>query len=123
MVDRLRQYIRHLELRRDSIDDWTTYPFSIPAIAALDRLEFSPAVTFFVGENGSGKSTLIEAVAIKAGFAGEGGTKSFGSSQRPSESSLHAHIRLARGAARERSGFFLRAETMFNVSTAAENFR
>jgi predicted ATPase len=29
-------------------------------------------------------------------------------------------VRLARGARREQGGFFLRAETMFNVSTEAE---
>lgn len=98
MFDKLHQYIRHVELRRDSVEDWTKYPFSIPAIAALDRLELSSPVTFMVGENGSGKSTLLEALATKAGFGGSGGSKSFGAPQRPSESSLHEHIRLARGA-------------------------
>jgi predicted ATPase len=115
-------FLRHIELRRNDVSDWGAYPFSIPAVARLDRLEFSPQVTFFVGENGSGKSTLIEAIAILAGFNPEGGTKNFGSRLRPSESSLHEMLTLARGARRERSGFFLRAETMFNVSSEAENY-
>jgi predicted ATPase len=115
-------FLRHIELLRDRVEDWTAYPFSIPAIAELERLTFDPAVTFFVGENGSGKSTLIEAIAIRAGFNAEGGTKNFRTAQRPSESSLRDYVRLARGARRESSGFFLRAETMFNVSTEAEDY-
>jgi len=31
----------------------------VPAIRHLHRLEFHPAVTFFIGENGSGKSTHV----------------------------------------------------------------
>jgi predicted ATPase len=49
----------------------------IPAIRHLHRLEFHPAVTFFIGENGTGKSTLIEAIATKYGFNAEGGSKNF----------------------------------------------
>jgi predicted ATPase len=119
----MHQILRHLELVRESVPDWTVYPFSIPAVRGLDRLEFHPAVTFLVGENGCGKSTLIEAIAIKAGFNPEGGSKNFTASHRPSESPLHRHLRLARGARREKTGFFLRAETMFNVSTEAEQYR
>ena len=119
----MNRILRHLELLRDKVADWKAYPFSIPAVAELHRLEFHPAVTFLVGENGSGKSTLIEAIAIKAGFNAEGGSKNFRSSHRPSESALHQYLRLARGATREKTGFFLRAETMFNVSTEAEQYR
>jgi predicted ATPase len=115
--------VRHLELVRETVPDWSVYPFSIPAVRGLDRLELHPAVTFLVGENGCGKSTLIEAIAIKAGFNPEGGSKNFTSTHRPSESALHRHLRLARGARREKTGFFLRAETMFNVSTEAEQYR
>jgi predicted ATPase len=117
-----RRFLLDLDLMRDRITDWNTYPFSIPAVAALDRLQFNPEVTFFVGENGSGKSTLVEAIAIRAGFNAEGGNKNFRSAYRPSESILHQYIRLARGAPREKGGFFLRAETMFNVSTEAEQY-
>jgi len=119
----MNRILRHIELVRDKVEDWNRYPFTIPAVAQLDRLELHPAVTFFVGENGSGKSTLIEGIAIKAGFNPEGGSKHFMSSHRPSESVLHRHLRLARGARREKTGFFLRAETMFNVSTEAEEYR
>lgn len=115
--------IRYIELIRDRVMDWDTYPFSIPAVARLGRLDVDAGVTVLVGENGSGKSTLIEAIAIAAGFNREGGTKNFTSQLRPSESDLHHHLRLTRGARREKTGFFLRAETMFNVSTEAEAYR
>jgi predicted ATPase len=115
-------FLRYIELRRDDVPDWMVFPFSVPAVAKLDRIEFSPAVTFFVGENGSGKSTLVEAIASKAGFGAAGGTKNFSAAHRPSESPLHDFLRLVRGSRREKTGFFLRAETMYNVSTAAEDF-
>lgn len=116
----MNRILHHLELLRHTVPDWKVYPFSIPAIAGLDRLELHPAVTFLVGENGCGKSTLIEAIALKAGFSPEGGSKNFTSSpaHRPSESVLHKHLRLARGARREKGGFFVRAETMFNISSS-----
>lgn len=56
------------------------FPISVPAIRATERVEFHPAVTFFIGENGSGKSTLLEAIAVKARFAAAAGR---GFSQRP----------------------------------------
>ncbi len=117
-----KSILRHLELRRDTVEDWSAYPFNIPAVASLQTLEFNAKVTCFIGENGAGKSTLIEAIAILAGFNAEGGTKNFQAANRPSESPLHKHLRLARGSRRERGGFFLRAETMFNVSTEAEAY-
>ena len=115
-------FLRHLELRRSDVLDWNRYPYSIPAVASLERLPFSDSVTFLIGENGCGKSTFVEAIAIKAGFNPEGGTKHFSTALRPSESSLHEHLLLVRGSRRERTGFFLRAETMFNISTEAEQY-
>lgn len=119
----MNRILRQITLLRDQVPDFKSYPYSIPAIKNLDVLEFDSAVTFFIGENGSGKSTLIEAIAIKAGFNAEGGSKNFNFSTRPSESNLHEHLRLARGIRKEKWGFFLRAESMFNVSTEAEEFR
>jgi len=113
-------FIRELVLRRDEIASFDDYPYSIPAVRQLDRLTLHPTVTFFVGENGSGKSTFVEAIAILAGFNAEGGTKNFNTQLRPSESNLYRQLQLIRNAQREKTGFFLRAETMFNVATEAE---
>lgn len=107
-------------LLRERIDSFSKYPFCIPAVRTLQSIELHPKVTFFVGENGSGKSTLIEAIAIVAGFNAEGGTENFRFSTRSSESDLHRAMRIARGARRERTGYFFRAESFFNVATEIE---
>ena len=77
-------------------------------------------MTFFAGENGSGKSTLVEAIAIAAGFNAEGGSRNVTVSTRASHSDLHKHLRLVRGTSRPRTGYFLRAESFFNVATYIE---
>jgi predicted ATPase len=113
-------FVRSVTLMRERIEDPARYPFNIPAVRALDELELHPGVTFFVGENGCGKSTLVEAIAVAAGFNPEGGTRNFRFSTRASESVLHRALRLVRGARRPDDGFFLRAESLFNVATEIE---
>lgn len=109
-----------LRLRRDIVPSFDVYPFSLPAIRHLDLLEFHPAVTFVVGENGSGKSTLLEAIAVACGFNAEGGSKNFRFGTRASHSPLHEFIRIAKGFRKPRDGYFLRAESFFNVATEIE---
>ena len=113
-------FLRSVTLLRERVPSFDEYPFAIPAIRGLDELRFDPGVTFLIGENGSGKSTLVEAIAILAGFNPEGGTRHFRFAARPSESRLHESLRLARSPQRERAGFFLRAETLFNLATEVE---
>ncbi len=110
-------FLRSVVLRREKVEDFKRYPYAIPAIRTLESLQLHPKVTFLVGENGSGKSTLIEALAVAAGFNPEGGSQNFQFATRPSESDLHAHLRLVRGIRRPKSGYFLRAESFFNVAT------
>ncbi|XXT23857.1 AAA family ATPase [Sorangium sp. So ce429] len=113
-------FIRSVQLLRERVADFSRYPFSIPAVRALEELALHPKVTFLVGENGSGKSTLVEALALLAGFNAEGGSKGFNFSTRRSESELHTAMRLVRGPRREKNGFFLRAESFFNVATQVD---
>jgi predicted ATPase len=114
-------FVRAVYLVKERVPDVDGYPFSLPAVRSLLRqLELHPRVTFFIGENGSGKSTLIEAIAIAAGFNAEGGSRNFRFATRSSESALHDCIRLVRGTRRPRDGFFLRAESYFNVATQIE---
>jgi predicted ATPase len=113
-------FLRAVRLVRDQVPGFDAYPFSIPAVRDLDELELDPKVTFLIGDNGSGKSTLIEAIAILAGFNAEGGSKNFRFQTRSSESPLHKAMRPVRGVARPRDGFFLRAESYFNVATEIE---
>lgn len=113
------QFLRHMEYRRDTVESHAEYPFDLPAVKSLERLPFHPKVTYFVGENGSGKSTLLEAIAVANGFNPEGGTRNFNFNTRASHSPLANHLRFAKGA-RPRTGFFLRAESFFNLATEIE---
>ena len=115
------QFLIEIILKRDDIDDATQYPFCLDALNNFDRLRLHPKVTFFVGENGSGKSTLLEAIAVANGFNPEGGSKNFGFSTRESHSSLHRYIRCSRGVKKPKGGYFLRAESFFNVATEIES--
>ncbi|MEX1056288.1 MAG: AAA family ATPase [Natronospirillum sp.] len=113
-------YLREISLKRDQVESFDHYPFSIPAVRELDSLALSPEVTFFVGENGSGKSTLMEGIAVALGFNAEGGTKNFNFGTRASHSSLHAYLRTVKSYLKPRDGFFLRAESYFNLATNIE---
>src|SRR5262249_11782174 len=93
----------------------------LPVVQNLENLALHPEVTFLVGENGSGKSTLLEAIAVTLGFNPEGGTKNFRFQTRGSHSVLHEYVRLVRGVHRPRDGFFLRAESFFNLATEIEH--
>jgi predicted ATPase len=115
-----KQFVIDVRLRRDIVASFDEYPFSLPAVRKLDVLPLHAKVTFIVGENGSGKSTLLEAIAVAWGFNAEGGTKNFRFGTRPSHSSLAEHLRLAKGIRRPKDGFFLRAESFFNVATEIE---
>ena len=101
---------------RDRIPHFDEYPFCIPAIKHLRQLKFHPKVTFFVGENGSGKSTLLEAIAVKYGFNAEGGNKNLQFATEETHSPLNEYICLERNAY-PTDGFFLRAESFYNVAT------
>lgn len=116
-----RHYLREVRLLRNKVPAFDGYPFSLPAVRNLDVLPLHPSVTFLIGENGSGKSTLLEAIAVAWGFNPEGGTRNFNFATRRSHSALHQCIRLSRGFRRPRDGFFLRAESFFNVATEIEH--
>jgi predicted ATPase len=95
------------------------YPFNIPAIASLKALEISSRVCFFVGENGTGKSTLLEAIAAHYGFGLEGGNRNFSPKTTDSVSSIEPLVSALRLAFTNRTGggFYLRAESFFNVAS------
>ena len=99
-----------------------SYLCDIPAVNGVDQITFTHPVTFFVGENGSGKSTLLEAIAIAYGFNPEGGTRNYHFSTYDSHSELCHAIRLARGVRRAEYGYFLRAESFYNVATKEEEY-
>ena len=109
-------YADRVFLRRELPE--SSYLNVLPAVNWLKdhRLMLDSPVTFLVGENGSGKSTLLEAIAVACGFNAEGGTRNFTFSTRATHSELGEYITVARRRY-PRDGFFLRAESFYNVAT------
>jgi predicted ATPase len=115
-------FLRWVELD-EAEADLSRYPFTLPVVTglrAMGRLVLDPAVTFLIGDNGTGKSTLVEAIAVAAGFNPEGGSANFRFATRHTESTLGANLRLVRGVRRWRNGFFLRAESFYNVASEVD---
>lgn len=110
-------FVRQISLVKQPQED--SYLCELPVVSALSKapIMFHSPVTFFVGENGTGKSTLIEALAISMGFNPEGGTRNFHFSTEETHSELCDCIRVAKGVKLLRDGFFLRAESFYNVAT------
>jgi predicted ATPase len=106
-----------LGLRATSDDLPAAFPFDVPAVAAVESLQLDTPVTLLAGENGAGKSTIIEALAEAIGFGEQGGeldrAGELPAVPRPVfddalEPVLSAH--------KPRNGYFLRAESFFNIA-------
>lgn len=115
------QFIQRLSIDWDKIEQ-SSYLRKIEAINNLEELVFEKPITIFVGENGSGKSTLLEALAVAYGFNPEGGTKHYLFSTYDSHSQLHEAIRISKGFRKAKWGYFLRAESFYNVATKEEEY-
>lgn len=111
-----KRYIESILIKQ--IED-ESYVKDLPVVKDLlkqGRLSFDCDVIFLVGENGTGKSTLIEAIAIQAGFNAEGGSRNFLFETRNTTSTLANYLTIARNDY-PKDGFFLRAESFYNVAT------
>lgn len=115
--------LKKISLLSERIGEYAnSFPFTVPAIKNITELEFNSNIVFFVGENGSGKSTLLESIAAHYGFGAEGGNRNF---TRRTTDSIHAIDPLVRALRlsftnRTGRGFFLRAESFFNIATAVD---
>ncbi len=99
--------------------DKSSYLCDLPLIKYLShnqKITLNSNVTFLVGENGMGKSTLLEAIAVAYGFNPEGGSRNFSFSTNETHSELHRYLTLGKTAF-AKDGFFLRAESLYNVAT------
>lgn len=111
-------YIREVRISKAIPNN--NYLSRLPVMQNLRKmgsLDFHKKVTFIVGENGVGKSTLVEGLAVAMGFNPEGGTVNFNFSTKDSHSDLHAYLTVSRGYKRHKDGFFLRAESFYNVAS------
>lgn len=116
-----QQFIQGIKIDWSKIDR-RSYLREIEAIRGVESLEFSKPITCFVGENGSGKSTLLEAIAIAYGFNPEGGTKNYSFSTYDSHSDLCNALSISKGFRKANWGYFLRAESFYNVATKEEEY-
>ena len=104
--------------------DVGAFPYSVPAIRSLPRLDFPTAVTFLVGENGSGKSTLLEALAAATGLPAVGSElRVEADDSLQAQRALGATLSLIWRGARTRRGFFLRAEDFFGFTKTVARMR
>lgn len=109
-------FLRSAQLIKKDEADQGRYPFSIPSIRSLDKVDFKGQVTFFVGENGSGKSTLLEAIAWQCGFNPAGGGRNNQFEVDAAGSALGSSLRLS-WLPKITNGFFLRAETFYHFAS------
>ena len=114
-------YLTGLRLQWEDIER-DSYIREIEALRDMNELSFHSPVTFFVGENGSGKSTLLEAIAVAYGFNPEGGTLNYSFSTYDSHSELCNVTKLIRSYRKAKWGYFLRAESFYNVASAEEYY-
>lgn len=99
------------QISRDS------YLKDIQSLRGVKEIVLKKPVTFFSGENGTGKSTLLEAIAVAFGFNPEGGSINYSFSTYDSHSELYKAVTLSRGISKNKWGYFLRAESFYNVAT------
>ena len=111
-----QQFIRSIKLNPEK-NGLEPYVARLAILRDMENLEIAKPVTFFAGENGTGKSTLLEAIAVGYGFNPEGGTRNFNFASRETHSNLNEYITIVKGIRRPKDGFFLRAESFYNVAS------
>ncbi len=79
-------------------------------------------VTLLAGDNGSGKSTIVEAVAEAIGFAAQGGElERSGELPAVPRAVLDGALEPILGTRKPRNGYFLRAESFFNIASFVDS--
>jgi predicted ATPase len=107
-----------LGLRRDDSLWGEGFPFDVPVIDQAEALDLGTPVTLLAGDNGAGKSTLVEAVAAAIGFAPEGGElERAGELPGVPRPALGGALHPVLARTKPRTGYFLRAESFFNVAS------
>jgi predicted ATPase len=106
-----------LGLRREPRRWRGGFPYDVPAVAAVEDLALDMPVTLLAGDNGTGKSTLVEALAQAIGFAPEGGElERAGELPAVPRPILDGALEPVLSHTKPRIGYFLRAESFFNVA-------
>jgi predicted ATPase len=93
------------------------FPFDVPVIETIEQVRLDAPVTLLGGDNGSGKSTFVEIVAEALGFAAEGGElERSGELPAVPRPVLKGALTPTLTHTKPRRGYFLRAESFFNIA-------
>lgn len=103
-----------LEKPLGPVPAWVNEVPAFKALRAVRRLDFRAPVTIITGENGVGKSTLLEGIAVSCHFNDYGGP--FGDRPGSRHNPLRNVASVIKGN-RPMDGYFMRAESHFNVAT------
>ena len=113
-----------LGLRRDrsrQIDE-DDYRGGLAVVEAIEQLHFDRPVTLLSGDNGSGKSTVVELAAEAIGFDAQGGElERKGELPATPRAVVNRAIEPVLSSSKPRNGYFLRAESFFNVAAFADS--
>ena len=63
---------------------------------------------------------MLEAIAVAYGFNAEGGSRNFNFSTASTHSDLYRYLTICKGIKRPSDGFFLRAESFYNVASEVD---
>jgi len=99
-------FLTGVEIRGDEFPQRDRFPYNIASLSSRQRLHFTSAAVFFVGENGSGKSTLLHALAARCGLPTWGQPKRDRLAGELPVTALCDHVLPARGERTIRGGFF-----------------
>jgi len=104
-------FLNSVSIKANDEDRW---PWTIPALKGVDRIDIDCPVTFFVGENGSGKSTLLESLAIAYKMPSIGRADAHMDDSLTDLREYAANFKFSRSGSVPVSKFFLRSEDFFS---------
>lgn len=111
-----------LGMQRTEFFQVTGFPYEVPAVAAIEDLRLDAPITLLAGDNGSGKSTIVEAIAAAMGFGSRGGELERSGELPPVPRPVigAGAVEPVLSATKPRNGYFLRAESFFNVAAVVD---
>lgn len=103
-------------------DDPLEFPFDVRAVQQLPDLSFDAPVTILAGDNGMGKSTVIELIAEAMAFGEEGGEFVRAGVVPPKPRPVYDdRLRPQLSGTAPAGGYFLRAESFYNVAAFVDS--
>ncbi|MFA9269283.1 MAG: AAA family ATPase [Baekduiaceae bacterium] len=110
----------------EQVGTWAgEFPWNLPTLQRVPDLDLGSPVTLLSGENGAGKSTVIESLARAMGFAEQGGELERSGELPPvprpigpvADGQVDPVLAPLVSRTRPRNGYFLRAESFFNIAS------